>query len=78
MSQQCIVSTTEVALRKYEAVISGTGAAICTAVLVARCNVDDSTLGVSVQDFTHLVERDDFLRSFYLKSCIWPDAISDS
>jgi hypothetical protein len=50
-------------------IISGTGAAICKAVVLVWCNGRwkfQHILGVSVQNFTQLVECAEFLRS-----CVW-------
>jgi hypothetical protein len=59
-------------------IISGIAAAICTAVVVAQCNVDDST---SISwDSVYKISPSwaDMLifMSFYLESCIWRDALS--
>jgi hypothetical protein len=58
-------------------IISGTGSAICTSVVVAM--VDDST-GISWESVYKIllswVDVLIFFTLFYLELCIWPDAIS--
>jgi hypothetical protein len=58
---------------EWVSIISGTGAAIGTAVLVARCT---NIFWESVHKISHSWVDVMFSASFYLESCMWPDAIS--
>jgi hypothetical protein len=52
-------------------IISGTGDAICKAVLVALCNGRELVCKIS-RSWIHVL----IFKSFYLESCVWPGVIS--
>jgi hypothetical protein len=63
-------------------IIYGTGAVICTAVVVARCSdtgyrdIVLAYLGSQGIKFHAAMWTSDFFTFSYLESCIWPDVIS--
>jgi hypothetical protein len=52
-------------------IIVETGAAICTAVIVAQCNFTSISWDLSIQNLLRLGGHVDFCP--YFESCIWPD-----